>query len=155
MPKVYVASSWRNLRQPRVVRALRQVGFEVYDFRNPRPGDNGFQWSEIDPQWQTWDAEEFREALDHPIAISGYKSDIEALRDCDCCVLVNPCGRSAHLEAGFACGYGKPTFILLQDDDEPELMYSMSETICTTLDELVEEMQRLYLLELPMEEDAC
>jgi nucleoside 2-deoxyribosyltransferase len=152
MPKVYVASSWRNKKQPQVVKALRNVGFEVYDFHNPGPGDNGFQWSEVDPDWQGWNAEQFREGLDHPIAINGFRNDINALRDCDCCVLVNPCGRSAHLEAGFACGYGKPTFILLQDGDEPELMYLMADMICTNLDELIREMVRLYLLELPV---AC
>ena len=46
--KIYVASSWRNERQPEVVRCLRQRGHEVYDFRHPTPGDFGFRWSEID-----------------------------------------------------------------------------------------------------------
>ena len=33
--RIYVASSWRNLYQPTVVTALRQEGYEVYDFRYP------------------------------------------------------------------------------------------------------------------------
>ena len=37
--KIYVASSWRNLLQPGIVLALRRCGHEVYDFRNPAPGD--------------------------------------------------------------------------------------------------------------------
>jgi hypothetical protein len=40
--RIYVASSWRNLYQPTVVTALRQEGYEVYDFRHPAPGDDGF-----------------------------------------------------------------------------------------------------------------
>lgn len=40
--KIYVASSWRNERQPEVVEHLRSFGYEVYDFRNPAPGDTGF-----------------------------------------------------------------------------------------------------------------
>lgn len=40
--KIYVASSWRNAYQPQVVDALRKEGNEVYDFRNPAEGDNGF-----------------------------------------------------------------------------------------------------------------
>lgn len=55
--KIYVASSWRNKIQPLVVLALREAGHEVYDFRNPAPGNTGFQWSEIDPAWQSWTAE--------------------------------------------------------------------------------------------------
>ena len=50
--KLYVASSWRNLNQPTVVELLRKCGHEVYDFRNPAPGDNGFHWEEIDPDWE-------------------------------------------------------------------------------------------------------
>jgi hypothetical protein len=33
--KIYLASSWRNERQPELVRILREAGHEVYDFRNP------------------------------------------------------------------------------------------------------------------------
>lgn len=40
--KIYVASSWRNNRQPDVVKFLRDLGHEVYDFKNPKPGDDGF-----------------------------------------------------------------------------------------------------------------
>ena len=36
MPKIYVASSWRNPYQPEVVAALKKAGHEVYDFRNPK-----------------------------------------------------------------------------------------------------------------------
>lgn len=52
MKKIYVASSWRNDIQPQVVETLRKEGFEVYDFKNPEPGNNGFHWSEIDPDWK-------------------------------------------------------------------------------------------------------
>lgn len=45
---IYVASSWRCEWQPAVVAALREAGYEVYDFRNP-PGNTGFHWSSIDP----------------------------------------------------------------------------------------------------------
>lgn len=127
--KIYVASSWRNDIQPKVVEALRNQGHEVYDFKNPEPGDNGFHWSEIDPDWQKWTPDAFRVALGHPIATKGFNKDMNALENCDACVLVMPCGRSAHLEAGYAIGAGKPTVILLADG-EPELMYKMTPFIC-------------------------
>lgn len=123
--RIYVASSWRNKRQPEVVRSLREAGHEVYDFRNPEPGDHGFQWSAIDPDWQNWTPEQYLAALEHPIAKSGFGKDMQALDWCEVCVLVLPCGRSAHLEAGYARGSGKATLILLDETSEPELMYKM------------------------------
>ena len=71
---VYVASSWRNLLQPAVVAALRAMGLDVYDFRNPGPGEHGFSWQSIHPNWLGWTPEQWREALRHPIAQAGYAS---------------------------------------------------------------------------------
>ena len=129
MAKIYVASSWRNNIQPVVVEALRKIGHAVYDFKNPEPGNQGFHWSEIDINWKNWTPEKFKQALKHPIAVEGFNRDMEALRDCDVCVMVMPCGRSAHLEAGFAVGAGKPLIIMLTNG-EPELMYNMTPHIC-------------------------
>lgn len=142
MSRVYVASSWRNALQPSVVERLRAEGHEVYDFRNPRPGDHGFAWSDIDPDWQQWSAPEFRAALLHPVAQAGFTSDMDALRWADTCLLVLPCGRSAHLELGFAVGAGKRTIVLLSGTNEPELMYCMCDVLATTLDEAVSALER-------------
>lgn len=136
--KIYVASSWRNTEQPAVVAALRAAGHEVYDFKNPRPDDFGFHWSDIDPGWLTWSGQRFRDALQHPIAVAGFESDMHALRTCDACVLVLPCGRSAHLELGWAVGAGKRTAILLSNGMlEPELMYAMVDRVCLDLAEVL------------------
>lgn len=134
--RLYVASSWRNEKQPAVVAALREAGHDVYDFRNPRPGDKGFAWSDIDPQWKTWTPHEFVLALRHPFAKSGFRSDFLAMRRADACVLVMPCGRSAHLEAGYFAGANKPLVILLSDG-EPELMYAMATNLCESVDQVV------------------
>ena len=139
MSRIYVASSWRCPEQPGVVTALRDAGQEVYDFRNPRPGDHGFAWSEIDPDWLDWDPETYRGLLDGPIAQAGYLSDYNAMVWADTFVLVLPCGRSAHLELGWAVGAGKRTAILLSPNGfEPELMYRMVDKLATSVDELLE-----------------
>jgi hypothetical protein len=143
--KIYVASSWRNKKQPEVVTALRSLGHEVYDFRNPCPGDTGFQWSEIDPNWQSWSPPRFVEALEHPIAKDGFSKDMDSLIDADATVLVMPCGRSAHLELGYAVGAGQRTFILLSDG-EPELMYRMVDGLCCSIEELLEKVSHDPLL---------
>jgi hypothetical protein len=114
--KIYVASSWRNIYQPEVVRLCREAGHEPYDFRNPGPGDNGFGWSEIDPKWQTWDFESYRKLLDHPRAEQGFALDMNALKASDACLLVYPSGKSAHLEMGWACGAGKRTAFFVPTD---------------------------------------
>lgn len=142
--KIYVASSWRNeARQQMTVAALRAEGHEVYDFRNPVPGDNGFSWRQIDPD-REWlkDPVRFREGLQHPIAQRGFAYDMNALRSCDACVLVLPCGRSAHLELGWATGAGKRSLVLLDSPvSEPELMYLANEAICVSLDEVVDRLR--------------
>jgi hypothetical protein len=137
LSKIYVASSWRNLLQPAVVASLRSLGNEVYDFRNPKLGDDGFRWSEIDGGWQSWSPEQYRTALRHPIAERGFRNDWEAMLWADTGLMVMPCGRSAHLEAGYFVGAGKPLYILQCDVAEPELMYKMATGIMTRYDELM------------------
>lgn len=133
---IYVASSWRNANQSEVVASLRWDGHLVYDFKNPRPGNNGFAWSAIDPDWKCWKASDYVRLLDDPIAKAGFASDMNAMKWADTFVLVLPCGRSAHLELGWACGQGKQTLILTRDGEEPELMAKMVDHICVSLDEV-------------------
>jgi len=138
--KIYVASSWRNeARQQATVRALREAGHEVYDFRNPAPGDTGFAWRQCATAEQLSDPRSFRdEVLTHPIARAGFENDMNALRDADATVLVLPCGRSAHLELGWASGSGQKTVVLLDDPlSEPEIMYLACTRICVSITEVV------------------
>lgn len=134
--KVYVASSWRNTESPYVVAQLREAGHDVFDFRNPRPGDHGFGWREIDPAWATWSPEQHRANLSHPRAIAGFQSDMDGLIGAEAVVLVLPCGRSAHLEAGYAKGAGKRLIILLSSG-EPELMYKMADCLALSMGEVL------------------
>jgi hypothetical protein len=135
--RIYVASSWRCEFQPEVVEKLREQGHEVYDFRNP-DGGTGFAWSEIDPDWEGWSPVAYRTLLDHPRAVDGYASDFNAMDWADTFVLVLPCGRSAHLELGWATGQGKETAILLTKQGfEPELMYRMVDKLAVNLEELL------------------
>lgn len=142
--KLYVASSWRNPIQPTVVNALRSADFEVYDFRHPRADDEGFRWSQIDPHWEAWDPARFRECLKHPIADRGFGFDWQAMKWADAGCLVLPSGRSAHLEAGYFVGAGKPLVVLLMPG-EPELMYKMTPYITLSIPETVECFRSLRL----------
>jgi hypothetical protein len=136
----YVASSWRNLLQVGVVAALRSAGIDCYDYRNPAPGNDGFRWTSIDPNWEQWRPTDWRAALRTPVAQAGYALDRGGMDRADCCVLVLPCGRSAHLEAGYMAGLGKPVLTLALESVEPELMNLLlgpPEHIATTMHELL------------------
>lgn len=139
---VYVASSWRNPIHVAVCAALKASGIDHYDFRNPAPGVTGFSWREVggkalSGQRQEEDVDTYLKMINHPVAVMGYRRDFEAMEKADAFVLVLPCGRSAHLELGWAVGAGKKTAILLEDPLEPELMYRMVDYLAPSLFDLL------------------
>jgi hypothetical protein len=155
--KIYLASSWRNPYQPNAVEVLRQAGHEVYDFRHPPGGDHlGFSWSDVDPEWRRWNVDGYLRGIRHPIAVAGFDSDFGAMQWADAGVLLLPCGRSAHLEAGWMIGQGKPTWIVLdpaelptaEGESNPELMYRMATGLVSDLGALLDSMAR-YEAERP------
>ncbi len=138
--RVYVASSWRNTLQPDVVTRLRNAGHAVYDFHEPEPGKRGFAWHQVSPDGAKTIPAYFA-ALETDIAKAGFALDKAALDWCDTCVLVLPCGRSAHLEAGYAAGQGKDVFFLLVEQDFlPELMYRLGTGCSTTVEHLLDRL---------------
>lgn len=147
MSAIYLASSWRNALQPEVLDRLRLEGHRVYDFRNPgdswrhpRAGDDsgGFRWSDIDPAWEAWSPWSFTQALDTHTAAEGFANDRSAMESADVGVLLLPCGRSAHLEAGYFAGHpDKSLHILVPELPEPELMYLMADGIHLTVESLL------------------
>jgi hypothetical protein len=87
---------------------------------------NGFHWSEIDPQWKSWDPAAYRSSLDHPLAKKGLVQDYSAMQWADACVAIQPFGRSASLELGWFIGQGKPAVVILASG-EPELMLGLAD----------------------------
>lgn len=134
MARVYVASSWRNPYQPEVVACLRAAGHEVYDFRDPEENPGGFHWADVDPDWQEWTVRDYIDHLDHPVAEKGFGADLRAMEWADACVLVLPCGRSAHTEAGWFAGRGLKTIVYIPEKQEPELMYKLFDAVVDTVD---------------------
>lgn len=135
--KIYVASSWRNEHYTEVVERLREAEFNVYDFRNPPSGDPGFKWSNIDPEYMQWTVHRYRYMLTHPLAERQFKNDIKAMESCDACVIVLPCGRSAHTEAGWFAGRGKRVIAYIPEKQEPELMYKLFDGVCCSIEEII------------------
>lgn len=139
---IYVASSWRNLYQPWVVRMIRDAGHEVYDFRTTKPEDEVFSWDQISYNWENWDFPAFYQALDHPLAVEAYTNDVGALQAADVGIMVMPCGASSHLEIGYLAGMGKPTAIFMLEG-RPELMYKTADLITDKFPAILDWLQAL------------
>jgi hypothetical protein len=140
--KIYLASSWRNAFHQAVLEDLRQAGHEVYDFKNPKPGTAGFGWRQTIDR-PIANVHDLNEALAHPRACEGFGFDFDAMKWADACVLLLPCGNSAHLEAGWFAGQGKRVAVLVPELREPELMYKCFESangtpLFATFDALVD-----------------
>lgn len=134
MASVYVASSWRNRTTlDATIAALRGDGHDVYDFR----ADEYFEWTQCDPGWDPKTpivaTDRILNLLRSEPAERGFESDMRALRSADVVVLAMPCGRSAHLELGWAAGAGKPCAVYMVEPCEPELMWKMATIITDEL----------------------
>jgi len=136
MTKVFVASSWKEEKQQEVVQFIKGIeAYEVYDFKEKET----FNWKDVSPDWKYWTAEDFTAELEgNELMSTSFQADMTALKGCDICVMVLECGKSAHLELGFAVGSGKRTIILLDKLTfvEAELMYKMADYVAIGLDDL-------------------
>lgn len=110
--KFYIASSWKNYNEVREIsQYLQGLGHEVYDFTDE---SKHFAFNVMDIRKFTGkercdvDWLEFNNCRETMIA---FKTDKEGLDWADAILMVLPCGRSAHIEAGYAVGKGKPLVI--------------------------------------------
>ena len=129
MAKIYVASSWRNQFFPDVVKRLREYGHEV--------------WKDVDPDFDKWTVDEYKQGLQHPSSELQFQADLDALNWADTCLLVLPCGRSAHTEAGWMKGAGKRVIVYIPEMQEAELMYKLFDLVSGNLEEVNEYLKQL------------
>jgi hypothetical protein len=124
--KIYVASSWRNEYYTDVVERLNLCGHSVWNWRSPPTGGNGFRWQDTGVMdYQHGDKVSslaWNQMLNSHAAQAGFASDLAGMNWCDIGVLLHPCGRSAHLEAGWIAGRGKTVHVFAPDAVEPDLM---------------------------------
>lgn len=132
---IYVASSYKNKLQPEIVLLLQNLGHEVYDFfKNP----HSFDWKNINKdQSDHWEPEVFANELkNNSIVEDAFVLDYSAVNKADCCLMILPCGKSAHIEAGWFKGKGKSVYVLMLEKNEPELMYKFFDEIITSKEQL-------------------
>lgn len=139
---IYVASSCSNRDvQHKVVHALRKDKHEVYDFLHPSKGVPGFFWDQVDTDHERWTHWAFLQGLQSNEAFVGFNRNMQAMKSCDACVLVLPCGRSAHLEAGWCAGKDKLVYVYgARDMWGQDLMYLALTGLYTEMSALREEL---------------
>lgn len=148
MAKIYVSSSWTNHFQSMLVEELRQRGHEVYDFRHPNGRNDRNVWDENGVSSQLFEGGisgfEMKKALADSKAQKRFREHFAAMRDADTCVLFLPCGRSAHIEAGYMKGLGKRVFVFGSAFDiiKPELMYLTFDGFFCLYDELFQALDK-------------
>lgn len=137
--RIYVASSWKNSLHPRIIRELRAEGHRVYDYR-----ETNFHFSDVSQLSRPWSGYFLSRVLEHTYSRDAFTTDFNELKQAEATLLLLPSGRSAHLELGYAVGVGQRTAILMQEPDEPELMYSMlsCKTILESIADVLEWAER-------------
>lgn len=141
--KLYVASSWRNEYYHTFTVALKDEGFEILDWRN---ADTAFKWRQIalyEDKNCLVDFIDYRTKLrNHRRAREGFNADFTKMQKADQCVLLLPCGRSAHTEAGWFWGAKKPLHIYCPTEKlTPELMYMGATSIHHKMSGLVTDIR--------------
>jgi hypothetical protein len=139
--KVYVIGSLRNPKVATVAEALRQrLGVEVFD-------DWFAAGPEADDKWKAYEESRgrtYEEALHGYAAEHVFRFDKHHLDTADAAVLVLPAGRSAHLEAGYMVGQGKPVYILLDEVSGSarwDVMYKFVTGVYRNLEDIIQALQ--------------
>jgi len=110
--KIYMASSWKNAEIVRQLAAnLQEEGFEVDAFCRATDERYSFHWSElVDTEEELLQYDALTFLNDHRVQ-RAFNEDKRWLDWADTVIMVMPCGRSSHLEAGYAKGQGKRLYI--------------------------------------------
>ena len=110
----YVIGSLRNPNIVPFANALQAEGYEAFcDWKSPGPDADDFLRDYAKARGLN-----YKQTLQTYAARQIYEFDKKHLDRCDAAVVLMPAGKSAHLEAGYTIGKGKPCFIVF--DAEPE-----------------------------------
>lgn len=135
---IYLIGSLRNARVPEIANELRADGHEVFD-------DWYAAGPEADDKWRDYEkgrGHSFRQALSGYAARHVFTYDRGHLSRANAVVLVLPCGKSGHLELGWAIGRGAPGFILLDSPERWDVMYLFADGVVETVEELKDSLAR-------------
>ena len=132
MSRIYISSSWRNEAHQKLVALLREKGHKVYDFQHPEGRNDRNVWEGVSASLNLSTAyhqgiltgDDYDRMLIKKDVSDRFNDHFNAMIDADTCVLLLPCERSSHVEAGYMAGVGKRVFVYdTSVHVKPELMY--------------------------------
>lgn len=135
---IYIIGSLRNPVIPQIANDISSLGIDVFaDWFSSGP--------ETDDYWQKYEKERgrsYEEALKGYMAEHIFSFDKHHLDRTDAAVLVNPAGKSAHLELGYTLGKGKPGYILFTEiPDRWDVMCLFATQIFFNKENLLDELR--------------
>jgi hypothetical protein len=131
---IYLIGSLRNPTIPDIAQQLRTAGHEVFD-------DWYAAGPEADDKWRDYEkgrGHSYIEALSGLAAKHVFDFDRFHLGRASDVVLALPCGKSGHLELGWALGQGKRGYVLLDSPERWDVMYKFATGVYDKLEDLIE-----------------
>lgn len=126
MSKIYLTGALKNREIISLANDIRELGHDVFDDWIS-PGE------ETDQKWQEYEDERgrsYEEALNGYHANIVFNYDLHHLKEAELVIMVLPCGKSGHLEFGWAIGQGKKGYILFDGEpDRYDIMYKFADRI--------------------------
>lgn len=139
MTSIYLLGALKNRDIVHIGERLRKEGFDVFDdWQCPGPEADSFLL-----EYYKVRGFSYKEALNSYGARLVFEFDKYHIDRCDIAVMIMPCGKSCHLELGYALGQGKPGYILF--DEEPvkmDVMYNFSTDIFFNVEDLIKELKK-------------
>jgi len=150
--KIYLASSWKNKEAVLEMATLLRDEGHVVDAFCEEDRAVSFNWSDL---FETMDKEGLditeygaRDVINHWMVQDAFMYDKQQLDWCDAVVMLLPCGRSSHMEAGYAVGMGKKLYIVGGfEKGEFDVMYGFAEWMYY-YDELHEMLLELRIIDM-------
>lgn len=139
MSNIYLMASLRNEKTPAVANKIEtETGITVFDsWFSPGP--------EADDFWRNYEkarGRSYEQALDGYAATHIYEFDKYHIDRCDIGVLLQPAGKSCHLELGYMLGQGKLGYIVFEEEPERwDVMYQFATEIFFSLDALTDSLK--------------
>lgn len=150
MAKIYISSSWRNEDHQKLVTLLREKGHKVYDFQHPEGRNDQNVWESVSAKLLLSTAyhqgilrgADYERMLLEKEVRDRFGDHFKAMNDADTCILLLPCERSSHVEAGYMAGAGKRVFVYdTSVHVKPELMYLIFDGYFYEKDDLLEALK--------------
>ncbi|MCK5386789.1 MAG: hypothetical protein KAJ39_06365 [Gammaproteobacteria bacterium] len=151
--KIYLASSWKMKHTVELMHLmLTEDGHEVDSFCNEDGGRVSFDWNELtDIMRKEGTNIKDMDAIDmmsHWRVKKAFEEDKKWIDWADVLIMVMPCGRSSHLEAGYAVGSGKKMYIVGGfKKGEFDVMYGFADGMYdySDVDKLLKELKSIQV----------